>query len=240
MVVINHASNVLGTIQPIEEIGRRCRIHNIPFLVDVAQTAGAHSIDIVKQNIDLLAFTGHKSLLGPMGIGGLIINWEGDIYPLKSGGTGGDSAYEYQPDYYPNRFETGTLNVPGIIGLHEGLKFIQKEGLNHIVKKEIELVNYALMRLKEVDDIKIYGPQDSSKTVGVIPFNLKNKSCNEVAYELDQNFSIMIRSGLHCAPSAHQIIGTEKSGTCRVGIGYFNEKHELDHLVEALKSISSN
>lgn len=240
LVVMTHASNVLGTVQPVAEIGRICRQYRIPFLVDAAQTAGAHPIDVVKDHIDLLAFTGHKSLLGPMGTGGLLVNWEGDICPLKSGGTGGDSAYEYQPDYYPNRLETGTLNVPGIIGLHEGIKFIEKEGLDKVTKKETDLVNYALVRLKEVDDIILYGPQDSGKIIGVIPFNLKSKPCEEVAYELDQNFGIMIRAGLHCAPSAHQLIGTEKSGTCRIGIGYFNEKQDIDQLVEALKSISIN
>ncbi|UWG98078.1 aminotransferase class V-fold PLP-dependent enzyme [Dehalobacter sp. DCM] len=240
LVVMTHASNVLGTIQPIAEIGQICRQYRIPFLVDAAQTAGAHYIDVVKDQIDLLAFTGHKSLLGPMGIGGLLINWEGDICPLKSGGTGGDSAYEYQPDYYPNKLETGTLNVPGIIGLHEGIKFIEKEGLDKIRKKDAELADYALARLKEVDDIILYGPQDSGKIIGVISFNLKSKACEQIAYELDQNFGIMIRAGLHCAPSAHQIIGTEKSGTCRIGIGYFNEKQDIDQLVEALKSISIN
>jgi cysteine desulfurase family protein len=240
LVVMTHASNVLGTIQPIAGVGRICRKNNIPFLVDAAQTAGVLNIDIINNNIDLLAFTGHKSLLGPMGTGGLVLNWDGEIHPLKSGGTGGDSAYEYQPDYYPNRLETGTLNVPGIIGLHEAIKFIQQEGLDNIHKKETELIDYALNRLNEVDNITIYGPQDSSKIIGVIPFNLRNKSCEKVAYELDQNFGIMIRSGLHCAPSAHQLIGTEKTGTCRIGIGYFNKKNDIDHLVEALKTVSSN
>ena len=132
LIVFTQASNVLGTIQPIREIGAIAREHNIPFLVDSAQSAGAMKIDVKEDNIDILAFTGHKSLLGPMGTGGLIINTDIDIKPLKAGGTGGDSAYEYQPDYYPNHLETGTSNVSGIAGLREAIKFLNKEGIENI------------------------------------------------------------------------------------------------------------
>ncbi|AKL94104.1 cysteine desulfurase Csd [Clostridium aceticum] len=239
LIIFNHASNVIGTLQPIREIGAISKKYKIPFLVDAAQTAGAYPIDIEKDNIDLLAFTGHKSLLGPMGTGGLVVGWEGKILPLKSGGTGGDSAYEYQPDYFPNSLETGTPNVAGIIGLKEGIKFILQEGVETIYQKEKEVIAYALNRLQEIDGITIYGPKDATKIIGVVSFNLKNISAEEVAYGLDQKYGIMVRSGLHCAPTAHQVMGTKEGGTVRIGIGYYNEKKDIDALVEALQEISS-
>ncbi|MEW9121148.1 MAG: aminotransferase class V-fold PLP-dependent enzyme [Thermotaleaceae bacterium] len=239
LIVFTHASNVLGTIQPIGEIGKIARTYKIPFLVDAAQTAGAYPIDVVKDQIDLLAFTGHKSLLGPMGTGGLILNWEGEINPLKAGGTGGDSAYEYQPNHYPNRLETGTLNVSGIAGLREALRFIHGQGIDKIHQKEKDILSYAFERLQEVKDIIIYGPKDPEKIIGVISFNLKNISGEDVAYELDQEYGIMLRVGLHCAPNAHRLIGTEKDGTLRIGIGYYNEKEHIDRLVDALKKINA-
>ncbi|SNR98872.1 cysteine desulfurase family protein [Anaerovirgula multivorans] len=238
LIVFNHASNVLGTIQPIREIGAIAKKHKIPFLVDTAQTAGVYPIDMQKDYINLLAFTGHKSLFGPMGTGGLIVNWDGEINPLKSGGTGGDSSYEYQPDYFPNKLETGTLNVSGIAGLRAALKFIQDEGIEKILQKEKSLVAYALERLEEVKDISIYGPKNPDKIVGVIAFNLKDKTGEEVAYELDQEYGIMVRVGLHCAPSAHKLIEKHKEGTVRIGIGYFNEKEDIDLFVNALKKIN--
>ncbi|MBO3445926.1 aminotransferase class V-fold PLP-dependent enzyme [Clostridium sp. CCUG 7971] len=240
LIIFNHASNVLGTLQPIKEIGNVARKYKIPFLVDTAQTAGAYPIDIQNDNIDLLAFTGHKCLLGPMGTGGLIINWDGNINPLKSGGTGGDSAYEYQPNYYPNKLETGTLNVSGLVGLGEAIKFINKEGIKNIHNKEKELIEYTLKNLNNIDNIEIYGPKDSEKIIGVISFNIKDKIPEEVAYELDTKYSIMVRSGLHCSPNAHELIGTKSRGTIRIGIGYFNEKDEIDTLIKALKEISKN
>lgn len=240
LIIFNHASNVLGTIQPIKEIGKIARKYKIPFLVDTAQTAGTYSIDIQDDNIDLLAFTGHKCLLGPMGTGGLVINWDGNINPLKSGGTGGDSAYEYQPNYYPNKLETGTLNVSGLVGLGEAIKFINKEGIQNIHNKEKELIKYTLRKLQDIDSIEVYGPKDSEKIVGVISFNMKNKIPEEVAYELDTKYNIMVRAGLHCSPNAHELIGTKSIGTIRIGIGYFNEKEEIDILINALKEIAND
>ncbi|MBU4439609.1 MAG: aminotransferase class V-fold PLP-dependent enzyme, partial [Firmicutes bacterium] len=236
MIVFTHASNVLGTIQPIGEIGALAREKGVLFLVDAAQTAGVVPIDVQAQHIDLLAFTGHKSLLGPMGTGGLIVNCDVDIHPLISGGTGGDSAYEYQPDYYPNHLEAGTMNVSGIIGLGAALAFLKAEGLETIRSKEDTLMDYALNTLSTVPGIQLYGPQDSSKSVGVIPFNIEGQIPEEIAYFLDQECHVMIRAGLHCAPSAHRLIGTVTRGTCRIGIGYFNEYAHIDALVNGLKS----
>ena len=239
LIVFNHASNVLGTIQPIKEIGEIAKENNILFLVDAAQSAGILNIDINDNNIDLLAFTGHKSLFGPMGTGGLIVNCDYDIKPLKVGGTGGDSKYEYQPDYYPNKLECGTLNVSGIVGLREAIKFINSETIDKIYKKEKELISYALKRLKEVNNIKIYGPQNSNDIVGVISFNIDNISAEEVVYNLDINYDIMVRAGLHCSPNAHELIGTKDIGTVRIGIGYFNKFEDIDKLVFALNDMQN-
>ena len=237
LIVFTQASNVLGTIQPIREIGAIAREHNIPFLVDSAQSAGAMKIDVKEDNIDILAFTGHKSLLGPMGTGGLIINTNIDIKPLKAGGTGGDSAYEYQPDYYPNHLETGTSNVSGIAGLREAIKFLNKEGIENIHNKEKELTKYALEKLETVKDIEIYGPKDCEKMLSVISFNIKDKRPEDVGSILDQKYDIMLRAGLHCAPTTHSVIGTKERGTLRIGLGYFNEKEDIDKLVEALNNL---
>ena len=237
LIVFTQASNVLGTIQPIKEIGKIARENNIVFLVDAAQSAGAMKIDIKEDNIDILAFTGHKSLLGPMGTGGLIINTDIDIKPLKAGGTGGDSAYDYQPDYYPNHLETGTSNVSGIAGLRAAIKFLNREGIDNIHNKEKELTKYALQRLETVKDIEIYGPKDCEKILSVISFNIKNKRPEDISTILDQKYDIMLRAGLHCAPTAHSVINTKDRGSLRIGIGYFNTKDDIDKLVEALNNL---
>ena len=237
LIVFTQASNVLGTIQPIKEIGKIARENKIVFLVDAAQSAGAMKIDIKEDNIDILAFTGHKSLLAPMGTGGLIINTDIDIKPLKAGGTGGDSAYEYQPDYYPNHLETGTSNVSGIAGLRAAIKFLNREGIDNIHNKEKELTKYALQRLETVKDIEIYGPKDCEKILSVISFNIKNKRPEDISTILDQKYNIMLRAGLHCAPTAHSVINTKDRGSLRIGIGYFNTKDDIDKLVEALNNL---
>lgn len=238
LIVFTHASNVIGTIQPIKEIGKIAKNHKIPLLVDSAQTAGAYPIDVLKDNIDYLAFTGHKSLLGPTGTGGLLINCDTRMSPLKSGGTGGDSKNPYQPEGFPTKYETGTPNTAGIVGLGESLNYLSSIGIDKIRKKEEELVDYALKRLPEVEGIKIYGPRDTKKIVGVISFNLSNLSVEEIARELDSKYDIAVRAGLHCAPTAHTVIDTLDRGTVRIGIGYFNKKKDIDILVKALKSIS--
>jgi cysteine desulfurase family protein len=240
LIVFTYASNVIGTLQPISEIGKIARKHNIPFLVDSAQTAGAYPIDIQKDNIDLLAFTGHKSLFGPTGTGGLLINSNVKINPLKSGGTGVDSKYPYQPENMPNKFEAGTLNVVGICGLLEGINYINSIGISKIREKETMLTSYALDKLEKVPNINIYGPKDANKIVGVISFNIKDIPCDEIGFELDKRYNIMVRVGFHCAPTAHKVIGTYNTGTVRIGIGYFNTKNDIDKLVEALFEIQNN
>ena len=237
LIIFTGASNVIGTIQPIEEIGKIARENKIPFVVDGAQLCGAYPVDVKKDNIDILAFTGHKSLLGPMGTGGLIINCDYNINPIKSGGTGGDSTYEYQVDYYPNKLETGTLNVSGICGLREAVKYLKKEKIENIYEKEKSLTEYALKALSQVQNIEIYGPKDSEKITPVISFNIKNKRAEDVAHTLDNKYDMMVRAGLHCAPCAHEIIGTKEIGTLRVSMGYFTEKEHIDKLVYALNNL---
>lgn len=237
LIIFTGASNVIGTIQPIKEIGEIARKNKIPFVVDGAQICGAYPIDVHKDNIDILTFTGHKSLLGPMGTGGIIINCDYDIDAIKSGGTGGDSAYEYQVDYYPNKLEAGTLNVSGICGLREAVKFLIREKIDNIHKKEKDLTDYALKTLEKVKDIEIYGPKDSDKITSVISFNMKGIRAEDVAHILDSKYNIMVRAGLHCAPCAHEIIGTKETGTLRMSIGYFNEKEDIDKLAYALNNL---
>lgn len=237
LIIFTGASNVIGTIQPIGDIGKIARKNKIPFIVDGAQLCGCYPVDVCKDNIDILTFTGHKSLLGPMGTGGIIINCDYDIESIKSGGTGGDSAYEYQVDYYPNKLETGTLNVAGICGLRAGVKFLIKEKIEKIYEKEKYLTDYTLESLSKVKDIEIYGPKDSEKITPVISFNIKNKKAEDVAYILDDKYDIMVRAGLHCAPCAHEIIGTKDIGTVRISIGYFNKKEDIDRLVYALNNL---
>lgn len=237
LIIFTAASNVIGTIQPIKEIGEIARKSEIPFVVDGAQLCGAYKVNIQKDNIDILTFTGHKSLLGPMGTGGIIINCDYNIEPIKSGGTGGDSAYEYQVDYYPNKLETGTLNVSGICGLRSAIKFLLKEKVEDIYEKEKSLTRYALNILSKVNNIEIYGPKDSEKITPVISFNIKNKKAEEVAHILGDKYNIMVRAGLHCAPCAHEVIGTKEIGTVRVSMGYFNEKEEIEKLAYALNNL---
>jgi cysteine desulfurase family protein len=239
LIVFTHASNVLGTIQPIRQIGALACQHNIPFLVDSAQTAGAYPIDMQADCIDILAFTGHKSLLGPMGTGGLVVKSEGLIRPQKAGGTGRDSVSPYQPGYLPDCLEVGTLNVSGIAGLGAGVKYILGEKVEAIRNKEQCLTDYALNQLQCLDKLIIYGPRNSEKMVGVISFNLSSVPAVEVAYVLDEVYEIMVRAGLHCAPTAHRLIGTESTGTVRMSFGYFNQQEDIDSVVSALGEIIS-
>lgn len=240
LVVINHASNVTGTIMPLEDTGKICRANNIPLLVDAAQTAGVYPIDVQTLGIDLLAFTGHKGLMGSPGTGGLYIRAGLDLIPLKEGGTGSESLLEVQPDNLPDRFEAGTLNSPGIAGLGAGVQYILNLGLEKIRRHEVELTEYALDKLKQLPGLVIYGPQDAQSRTGVISFNFTNIAPEEVTYVFDEVYSIMARSGLHCAPQAHRSIKTvELNGTVRISFGYFNTKDDIDLLISALKDLAS-
>lgn len=237
LIAITHASNLLGTIVPLQKITSLGRKYGLLTLVDTAQTAGNIPIHVEEMGIPLLAFTGHKGLFGPPGTGGLYVHREVEIEPLIEGGTGGDSYLETMPTHLPDLLEAGTLNSSGLVGLGAGVEFILKTGVEKIRDKERELTQKLLLRLMHIDGIEIYGPLEAEKRVPLVSFNLREKASHEVAYLLDQLFGIMVRAGIHCTPKAHQLCGTEKRGAVRVGLSYFNKEEEIEILLKALKEI---
>ncbi|MEJ2542612.1 MAG: aminotransferase class V-fold PLP-dependent enzyme [Calditrichaceae bacterium] len=240
MIALNHASNVTGTILPIDEAGKICREQNLLLLVDTAQTAGAYPIEMDKNNIDLLAFTGHKSLYGLPGTGGLVIGNRVDIdrfIPLKRGGTGSFSENEQQPDFLPDKFESGTLNFIGLAALNASVNWILETGVEEIRNHEKKLTRHLLNGIKSINDIKIYGPGDDNLQTSTLSFNKDNVSPSDVGQVLDEQYKILCRIGLHCAPAAHKTIGTFPDGTIRFGLGYFNSIEEIDFAINALEEI---
>jgi cysteine desulfurase/selenocysteine lyase len=241
MIILNHASNVIGTLLPIKEVGLIARKHNLFFLVDAAQTAGAYPIDIETERIDLLAFTGHKSLYGPQGTGGLVIGEridEKEMIPLKQGGTGSRSEFEEQPDFLPDRFESGTPNGVGIAGLLAGIQFVLKKGTEHIRQHESDLIGKLIKGLKEIPQVKLYGSGNKEERMATFSFNITQLSPSDVSFHLEKEFGILCRPGLHCAPSAHKTIGTFPEGTVRFSLSYFNTQREIDRAIQAVKSIA--
>lgn len=237
-IIINHGSNVIGTIQDIKAIGDLARRNNINFIVDGAQTAGTIEIDIDKYNIDLLAVPGHKGLLGPQGTGALIINKNVALKELKYGGTGSQSHSLEQPQFLPDKFESGTLNTPGIVGLNSGLKFIEDVGINNIRIKEKTLVDFLLGEFECMPFIECYGT-DSKDSSAIISINIEGMESSEVGKLLNKK-DIYVRTGYHCAPLVHKVIGTEKRGTVRISPGYFNTLDEMKQLLIELKKIYIN
>jgi len=243
-VIMTHASNVCGTILPIEEVGKFCQKNHLKFVVDSAQTAGILEIDMEKMNIDALAFTGHKGLMGPQGIGGFLITKEmaQQIEPLITGGTGSISDQEETPIFLPDRFEAGTLNIPGILGLSAGLEWLKKTGMDKIRQKEQMLTKQFLTGLKEIDDdrtkIRIVGKEGIEGRTGVVSIQTKTKEIAQAAYELDERYGIMTRVGLHCAPSAHKTLGTYPIGTIRFSFGFWNTLEEVEFAVHALQEMT--
>ncbi len=241
MVVLNHASNVAGTLLPTRDVGFIARKHNLFFLVDAAQTAGAYPIDVEKEGIDLLAFTGHKSLYGPQGTGGLVIGErinEKEMIPLKQGGTGSRSEFEEQPDFLPDRFESGTLNTVGIAGLLAGIKFVLKNGVELIRQDEMTLTKKLIEGLKEIPQVKIYGPGSHQNRIATLSFNFPRLSPSNGALRLEKEFGILCRPGLHCAPAAHHTLGTFPEGTIRFGLSAFNTEAEIETAIQAVSQIS--
>lgn len=240
-IFLTHASNVTGTIIPVADIGRIAREHGLVFCVDAAQTAGALPIDIGAMDIDLLAFTGHKSLFGPQGTGGLYIrkDLEQFISPLMRGGTGSRSEYEEQPNFMPDKFESGTPNTSGYAGLTAGIDFILSQGLNTINAYEKSLTKLFLQGIGAVDKVTIYGRKDASRRIAVVSFNIQGIDPAKAALELDERFGIMSRSGIHCAPSAHKTIGTFPVGTVRFSFSYFNTVEEINQAVDAVRSLAN-
>lgn len=240
LIVTTHASNVNGTVMPIEEIGQIARKHNIIYMVDAAQTAGVLPIDVEKMNIDILAFPGHKGLLGPQGTGGLYIREGLILQTLKEGGTGSMSENLYQPELVPDRYESGTLNTPGIAALNEGIKYILKTGINSIAEHERELTGYMLEGLYNMKMIKVYGLKDLDGRIGVISINISGKDCVDVCNELDEKYDIAARGGLHCSYLAHRTMDTLETGTVRFSIGWFNSKTDINNALQAIYRIANN
>jgi len=241
MVVLTHASNVTGTILPVETIGSIIKEKgDILFCVDAAQTAGALPIDVQKMKIDVLAFTGHKSLFGPQGTGGLYIRkgLEQKIDPLMMGGTGSRSEFEAQPDFMPDKYESGTPNTIGFAGLGAGVAYVLEQTVEAIRAKEEQLTSRFLGQLKEFNDqVTVYGPNDASRQTAVVSFNLKKIPSSAAASFFEEEQGILCRPGLHCTPSAHRTLGTFPQGTVRFSFGFFNTGQDVDGAVDAVRDL---
>ncbi len=241
-VVMTHASNVTGTVMPIEAVGKFCHEHGLIFIVDTAQTAGVLNIDMEASHIDALAFTGHKGLMAPQGIGGFVLadGLEDRIEPLISGGTGSFSHTEDVPRLMPDRFEAGTMNIPGIAGLREGLLWLRETGISEVHSRELALTERFLAGLSELESgglLRVYGRRDTENRVGVVSIGTGKAELSDAAYRLDSEYGIMTRVGLHCAPSAHKTIGTFPKGTIRFSFGWFNTESDSDTALTALREI---
>ena len=244
LLVCLHASNVCGTLMPVQEIGNFCRKHKILFLLDTAQTAGVLPIDMEALHIDALAFTGHKGLGGPQGIGGFLIrdNLAAETVPLLSGGTGSISHTEEVPGFLPDRFEPGTPNIPGILGLHAALTYLEKSSLEERFCHEMELTDYFLKGIQNLDPqgkrLRLIGRKTVRDRCAVVSLQTPGMDMARVAFELDTVYGIMTRVGLHCAPSAHKTIGTYPEGTIRFSFGPENTKEEVKAALQALAAIT--
>ena len=238
-VIMTHASNVSGTILPLEEVGKLCREHNLFFIVDCAQTAGFLTIDFVKLKADALTFTGHKGLLGPQGIGGFYLNDKlvSLVEPLIEGGTGSSSESVLQPKYMPDRFEAGTLNLPGIYGLNASLKYLMSEGITTIREKELNLVHRFIQKVQTISGVQLVGPEQIQDRTAIASLNFSHLDNAEVSYQLFKSFGIMTRCGLHCAPSAHQTLNTFPHGTIRFSFSHFNSIQDVDYAINSLIKI---
>lgn len=238
LVVTTHASNVIGTIYPIEEIAKIVHSKNAIYLVDASQSAGYLPIDVEKMELDMVAMTGHKGLLGPQGTGALYIRDGIILDSIEEGGTGSKS-YEFkQPDILPDKYESGTPNTPGIIGLGEGIDYIEKFGLENIVEHEWKLTKRFMDGIKDFKFINIYGPSVDQKRAPVVAINIGEEDSSEISNILDEEFDIATRPGLHCAPLAHKTIGTFEQGVVRFSFGYSNTIEEIDHAIESIKKIT--
>ncbi len=239
MVVLTHASNVVGTIQPVAEIGDITRRRGIRLLVDAAQTTGSVPIDVGALGADLLAFSGHKGLLGPQGTGGLVIGEGVDLTPLKEGGTGSRPQHETQPTDLPDRYETGTLNGPGMAGLAAGLAYLGEEGVAAIARQLKDLTSLLLDELSLTPGVTIYGPCDPEKQTAVVSFTMADVETAAVSEILDDRFGIMTRAGLQCSPAAHKTLGTFRrtGGTVRVSLGPFNTAEEVRYFGSCLRDL---
>ena len=242
MIVLNHASNVVGSLLPVADAGRIAREHDVLLMVDAAQTAGAYPIDMEAMHIDLLAFSGHKALYGPQGTGGLCIGERvsaEEMDPVKRGGTGSRSEWEEQPMFFPDRCESGTPNTVGLAGLRAGVEFVLQQGVEAIRVQEVSLTRRLVAGLLEIPGVTVYGGGDAETQVATVSFNIGGMASSEVGLMLDEEYGIMSRVGLHCAPAAHRTIGTFPVGTVRFGLSYFNTVEEVDTAVGTIRQMAS-
>ncbi|MDR1471336.1 MAG: aminotransferase class V-fold PLP-dependent enzyme [Synergistaceae bacterium] len=239
LVAAAHGSNVIGCITPLGEVVGTAHERGVPVLADAAQTAGAYPIDAAALQIDMLAFTGHKGLLGPTGTGGLYLREGVVLSTLKEGGTGGMSLSPFPPDDPPDRYEAGTMNVAGIAGLRAAVSYLMGVGVDAVRRHEVELTGILLDGLDSVPGLTYYGPRDTEDRLGLVSFNIEGRDPHKVSMSLDRDYGIMVRSGLHCAPSAHRLLGTAPVGAVRASLGYFSDREDVERLVRALKEISS-
>ncbi|MCP4231686.1 MAG: aminotransferase class V-fold PLP-dependent enzyme [bacterium] len=241
LVVMNHASNVVGTVLPVAEIAEIAHRYGALLLVDAAQTAGCLPIDIQEMRIDLLAFTGHKSLLGPTGTGGLAINDTvnvGELVPLLRGGTGSRSKSEEQPEDLPDKYESGTTNAVGLAGLKAGIDYVTAEGINEIRRRESEFVGLLLEGLSAIPGVTVYCSNDISMMTGAVSFTSDRKSVSEIGLELDIEFGVLSRVGLHCSPALHRTIGTFPEGTVRLAPGPFTTRDDIASVIAAVEGVA--
>ncbi|WP_258359161.1 aminotransferase class V-fold PLP-dependent enzyme [Moorella sulfitireducens] len=236
LICLTHASNVTGTIMPIFEVGEIARRHHLQYLVDTAQTAGEIPIDVEAAGITLLAFTGHKGLLGPPGTGGLYIRYPDTVNPLIYGGTGSNSELPGQPEIMPDKYESGTINAPAIAALGAGVKFIQETGLEEIRRHTLMLTGMLLEGLRQMPEVTVYGPA-AERRVAVVSINIRGIGAGEAGAWLAEHYEIVTRSGLHCAPLAHRTIGTLATGTLRLSPGYFNTPAEIEATLAAIREL---
>ena len=241
MIILNHASNVCGTILPIKEVGQIARSNNLLYLIDTAQTAGVVPIDMENDCVDLLAFTGHKSLYGPMGTGGLIIGQRinpAELRTSRQGGTGSRSEYEVQPEFLPDRFESGTPNAVGLAGLWAGLEWLKEQGIETIRSREQALCAELLAGLSDIPGVNIYGPQNAARQVATVAFNIQEMEPSTIGLRLDEEFNVLCRVGLHCAPSAHHTLGTFPNGCVRFSIGAYNTLEDIHQAVDVVRQLA--
>ena len=237
LVALTHASNVTGNILPVAEVGDLLADKDTALLVDAAQTAGVVPIDIEQLKVDFLVFTGHKALFGPQGVGGFYFNDDFDLEPLLEGGTGGSSKEKLNPDLYPDKYESGTLNTAGIAGLGAGIDFINQTNLTQIREHEMRLLEELTAGLQQIPAIEVLTSQISGERVGVTSFRVQGIDAVTVGQLLDSEYQIAVRTGLHCSPLAHQSIGSYETGTVRVSFSYFNTLAEVEEFLDALEEI---
>lgn len=238
-VMMLHASNLCGTMLPIQQVGEICARHGLIFVVDTAQTAGVFPIDMEKMHIDALCFTGHKGLRGPQGVGGMLLRDElcSQMTPLISGGTGSRSDSEEVPDFMPDRFESGTMNLPGIAGLHRALTYLEEYGIENIARQELAICQRFIDGALTLPDTRVVGKLDTQDRAAIVSLDFQKMDNAEVSFLLDNQYGVMTRCGLHCAPRAHKSLGTFPQGTVRFSFSHHNTPEEVDTCIEGLRKI---